>query len=207
MVALVSSHNIFLSCVSLAKKEKKNNKLTLQNEEETTETSVAPSPRCYYHHHYYYHCCSAQKEFVAADLHVLNRTVTWYACRPAGCQQESVCHAIVKLLAVGDDRSYLFFRFYYFFNALASSLYNVGSGRGSPRLHFLFVIVVSFPLMSVSLSQCPLWNPSVVLPCETASSTLTGGMDGPLDLHQWSGYVAARLLALFYEFLCLTWRV
>lgn len=78
MVALVSSHNIFLSCVSLARKGKKNNKLTLQNEEETTETSglVAPSPGCYYHHHYYYHCCSAQKEFVAADLHALNGTVT-----------------------------------------------------------------------------------------------------------------------------------
>lgn len=43
--------------------------------------------------------------------------------------------------------------------------------------------------VSLSLSQCPLWNPSVVLPCETASFDLIGGMDCPLVLHQWSGYV------------------
>lgn len=78
MVALVSSHNIFLSCVFLAKKRKKKpNKLTLQNEEGTTETSghVAPSSGCYYHY-YYYHCGFAQKEFDAASVHVPIRKVT-----------------------------------------------------------------------------------------------------------------------------------
>lgn len=88
-------------------------------------------------------------------------------------QQESVCHTIGKLLAVGGSRSYLFSFFQVFFVLMffMSSLYNVGSCRGSPHLHFLFVIRVSFPLMSLyrSLSvlcKIRVWSCPVRLPAQ-----------------------------------------